>query len=77
MSYVSIARKRWPKAIWIIGNGPWASLSECPPGGTVILFQTEAEAQIAKRTIDSSACGGSCRRKHSIVKLENLRKPPR
>jgi hypothetical protein len=38
------AWKTWPRAIWIIGEGSNASVSRCPPGETVMLFGTMAEA---------------------------------
>jgi hypothetical protein len=63
------ARRRWPKAIWIIGAGEYASVSRCPPDPTVMLFETRMEAEIAKAVIDDSACGGRCRRDHEIVFL--------
>jgi hypothetical protein len=66
---VKEARKRWPKAIWIIGRGEYASVSHCHPGATVMLFETRMEAEIAKTTIDDTSCGGSCRRNHEIVYL--------
>ena len=66
---VDAARKRWPKAIWIEGRGKWASVSSCPPGTTVVLFPTKAEAEAAKRVIDCSDCGGGCMRMHSVVCL--------
>ena len=55
---VRAARRRWPRAIWIIGNGEYASVIHCPPGTTVMLFGTQAEADILKGFIDETACGG-------------------
>jgi hypothetical protein len=66
--FVNDARKRWSRAEWIIGNGPYASVSSCGDE-TVMLFATEAEALTAKSFIDKSGCGGCCRRAHSVVKL--------
>jgi hypothetical protein len=66
---LSEARRRWPKAIWIIGSGEYASVSLCPPGATVMLFASRMEAEIAKAAIDDTACGGRCRRQHEIVYL--------
>jgi hypothetical protein len=74
-SYVSEARERWPRAIWIIGCGEYASVSHCDPGMTVMLFETLAEARIAKSQIDKTACGGGCRGLHSIVNLAGRRVP--
>lgn len=69
-SFVSTARKLWPHAIWIIGNGQFASVSRCHPGATVMLFESLAEAAIAKRCIDDTACGGGCRRDHILFDLK-------
>jgi hypothetical protein len=51
-SFVASARKLWPRALWIVGNGKHASPSACPPGCTVMLFGTGAEAEAAKREIE-------------------------
>ena len=68
-NYVRRARRKWPGAIWIIGDGPYASVSRCPPGETVMLFGTMAEAEMLKSFIDSTGCGESCRRDHHAVEL--------
>jgi hypothetical protein len=59
------------RAIWATGRGPWASVSFCPRGTTVQLYETEAEARQAKATIDATACGGACIRDHRVVDLRN------
>jgi hypothetical protein len=65
------ARKRWPKAIWIIGRGEYASVSHCHPERTVMLCETRMEAEIARAVIDSTGCGGRCigRAGHEIAYL--------
>jgi len=79
-AYVTIARRRWPNAAWIIGEGPYASVSSChhypdhewdEPCScvTVMLFEDHAEAAEAKAFIDKLACGGCCTRDHKIVNL--------
>jgi hypothetical protein len=72
LSSVRIVR---PKAIWIEGNGEYASISDCPPGTTVCLFETWEDAEQAKSAIDCPGCGGSClgKRGHSIVRLKAAR----
>jgi hypothetical protein len=72
--YVRIARKTWPRAVWIIGEGPYASVSRWPPGDTVMLFGSMAEAEIVTRFIDSTGCGQSCRRDHLAVELKIKRR---
>jgi hypothetical protein len=60
-----------PKALWIEGDGEYASISDCPPGPTICLFETREAAERAKSAIDSIGRGGSClgKRGHSIVHL--------
>jgi hypothetical protein len=70
---VQEARKRWPLAVWIIGEGNYASVSLCDPRPTVMLFQSQAEAEIAKAQIDDTACCGGCTGRHEIVHLEGLK----
>jgi hypothetical protein len=69
---VRAARRKWPKAIWIIGSGEYASVSLCRPGTTVMLFETQAEADTAKDFINETGCGGGCRGDHVVIKI-----PPR
>jgi hypothetical protein len=71
MTPLQKARKRWPKAEWIEGNGRYASLAHCQCL-TVCLFETQAEAERAKRAIDSSGCGGRCYKHHEIVDLGDV-----
>jgi hypothetical protein len=73
--FVRRARKTWPRAIWIIGDGPYASVSRCPPCEAVMLFGTMAEAEMLKSFIDSTGCGESCRRDHLAVELRFKRRP--
>jgi hypothetical protein len=68
--YARRARRKWPRAIWIIGDGPYASVSRCPPGDTVMLFGSMAEAETLKSFIDSTGCCESCRRDHLTVELK-------
>jgi len=67
--YEQEAWKRWRRAIWIVGDGPWASVSRCPRGTTVQLYGEEAEALRAKRVIDGSGCSGACVGRHEVVEL--------
>jgi hypothetical protein len=73
--YVRAARKTWRRAIWVIGDGPYASVSRCPPGATVMLFGTMAEAEVVTGFIDSTGCGENCRRDHLTVELKIKRRP--
>ena len=64
------AWRRWPKACWISGNGPYALLAHCDVL-TVTLWSSLEETVIPKRMIDIGACGGKCRgpQGHEIVKM--------
>ncbi len=68
-TWYAVASCRWPKPLWVMGNGCWASLSRCHPGCTIILFGSEVEALEAKASIDKFACGGACCRRHYVVDL--------
>ena len=59
------------RAIWASGRGPWASVSFCPRGTTVQLYETRPAAEDAKATIDATACGGACIRDHRVVDLRD------
>jgi hypothetical protein len=67
--YAAVARRRWPAAEWIIGDGRYASIARCGPV-TVMLFATPAEAERAKALIDRIGCSHACRRDHEITDLD-------
>jgi hypothetical protein len=67
--YIAAARRRWPAAEWIIGEGQYASVAYCDTT-TIMLFRTLAEAQRAQALIDRLACGHACRREHELVDLD-------
>jgi hypothetical protein len=67
-SHRTLARCAWPKAYWVSGSGPWATLAHCKVL-TVELHRTRAEAETAMRMIDGTGCGGGCYRHHEIVHL--------
>jgi hypothetical protein len=69
MKSKQIAKRKWPKAVWISGEGPYASVAYCPRGITVALYETLPEAERAKQMIDDTGCGGLCVGDHEIVKL--------
>ncbi|MET7639348.1 hypothetical protein [Streptomyces sp. NPDC005438] len=77
-TYNALAKCMWPRAVWVCGEGPYATVSRCPSGGrrnalTVALWSTHEAALSAKKIIDDSMCGGSCwgARGHEIVQLIN------
>lgn len=67
-----LAKCRWPRATWIVGEGPFASVSRCSPGSTVELYWHVEQAREAKRFIDGSWCGGRCggRSYHHVIDLD-------
>jgi hypothetical protein len=70
-SWRRLATHLWPGNNWVVGNDRFASVSYCPRGGpTVMLHPTLAEAIEARQTIDQSACGGACVRRHAVIDLE-------
>jgi hypothetical protein len=54
-----IAACRWPKAAWVFGDGPYATLSHCPPFGCV-LMDTDA------RKAGASGLAGDCPRSVTV-----------
>lgn len=62
------ALRRWPRAAWIIGNGPHASVAHCDET-TVMLFETRAEADLASSFIGKYGCGHACHRDHEVVDI--------
>ena len=69
MKTATTAKRRFPNAAWITGNGPWASLAACGVL-TVILYPTREQAETARAFIDQTGCGGGCYRDHAVVNIE-------
>lgn len=83
--WTAVAKCRWPRAVWVVGDGPYASVAHCvarrahdPHFGrayadsqTVMLFPTRPAAEHAVAFIDRLACGGVCTGPsgHEIVDL--------
>jgi hypothetical protein len=68
VDYRSIAKKRWPKIVWIEGTGKYALVVYCK-NMSVSLYRTESEAIRAKRRINDIGCGEMCNNNHSIINL--------
>jgi hypothetical protein len=62
-------RKRYKRAVWIVGEGRYATVATCNGSVTVMLHETREKAQRAKQEIDSCGCGGGCVNAHRIVDL--------
>ena len=68
-SYLAVARRKWgPRALWVEGQGRYATLAHCG-GLTVELHRTQAEAQQALDVINATGCGHRCSRNHELVVL--------
>ena len=65
----TLARCIWPKAEWIAGDGPYASVAYCRVL-TVELHATADAAREALRIIDGHACGGRCYGRHELIRIE-------
>lgn len=66
------AKRRWPDAVWITGDGPIALIAPCREM-TVTLWKTREEAQQEKARIDRAGCGGMCNPvRHQIVELSDV-----
>ena len=60
LTYYSLARCVWPRALWIWDEGPYASVAHCAPGTTVILWPTFDQARRALDRIAYLGCGHAC-----------------
>jgi len=70
--YREKAKKLYKKAIWIHGDGRYATLSACGGNLTVMLHETPQNARDAMRDIDKLGCGGACVNKHWLVDLKEI-----
>lgn len=66
--YTSAAYRRWPKAD-VRGDGPFAVVTYCRPGGIVWLHRYEADAQAVYGIIQARGCDTECVHAHKIVRL--------
>lgn len=64
----ALARCIWPRAEWISGVGPYATVAYCRVT-TVELHRDEQTARAALATINGTACGGRCYRDHELIVL--------
>ena len=71
-TYRTLAGCMFPRAAWITGSGPYATLAWCGTL-TVTLHATPEQAAAAREFIDSYGCGGQCYDRHEIVYLDLTR----
>jgi hypothetical protein len=81
-TYTAFAKCAWKKKgilLQVFGEGEYASVSRCCDSYnipsyrrtiTVYLYESAEAAQQAKALIDSTACGGLCRKLHEVVRVE-------
>lgn len=67
-TWATLAACMWPRAAWITGNGRYAVVARCR-ALTVTLHETIDDAEMAKRVIDGSACGGMCWGNHELIEI--------
>lgn len=74
-TYKAFAKCVWPKAAWISGEGPYATVTRCPHSVnlrgviTVMLHKSVEVAQHALREVNNTGCGGQCIKKHELIEL--------
>jgi len=64
----ALAKCMWPRAVWVAGEGRYATLAHCDVL-TVQLHQTREAAESALGMIDRTGCGGGCHRHHELIRL--------
>jgi hypothetical protein len=66
------AWRRWPRACWVSGSGPWALVALCggPRRTSISLWQTEEDAVRRKASlVCGSGCSGSSSIEHKVIDL--------
>lgn len=69
--YKGTARRVWPRAIWVHGQGPYAVVAYCKQT-TVTLHASLEDAQASRGFIDRTGCGHRCHRAHRVIDLDDL-----
>ena len=59
------ARRYWPDAAWIEGEGDYAFVAYCRQV-TVTLHETRERAEASKMAKDGHGCGGGCYKRHRV-----------
>lgn len=62
------AKRLWPNAVWIDGDGPIALLAHCR-ALTVTLYKNRPSAQAAMARLRRGGCGGQCHDDHELVEM--------
>lgn len=56
-------------AAWIEGNGEYAVIAWCDRP-TITLWRTPTPAQAALQELNALRCGGQCRERHELIRIE-------
>lgn len=67
-TYRTTAKCLWPRAYWITGDGPYATLAWCRVL-TIELHDDWPTAVSAMRVMGGTGCGGACGNRHEMVYL--------
>ncbi|GAB3154210.1 hypothetical protein GCM10027258_57750 [Amycolatopsis stemonae] len=74
-TFLAMAKCIWRRAVWITGEGPYATVSRCAHGPyelavTVRLHADLDSAQSSLKLINDTGCGGRCSNRHELVELQ-------
>jgi hypothetical protein len=64
----TMVRQLYPSAVWVMGQGEYATLARCRYL-TIMLHPTEEQAQHELDVINKTGCGGDCINDHELVNL--------
>ena len=64
-----LARRIWPGADWVLGDGQFATIRGCGGGTTVLLHETVTEARAALRNMHPLGTSGLCAQRHVLIEL--------
>jgi hypothetical protein len=70
-----MAKCIWPRADWISGEGPYATVTRCPHAVyreviTVKLHANRSAAEATLQLINETGCGGHCVKNHELIELQ-------
>lgn len=71
-TYYSIAKERYKRAVYIVGEGRYATVSTCNGSISVHLHKTQQESRKAIEFINNTGCGSCCTKNHRIIDLEHM-----
>ena len=69
-TYATMAKCLWPRAVWVNGEGPYATVAYCNGNTSIQLHEALEEARASMAQIDATGCGSRCGRRHKLLRLE-------